>query len=313
MATAATEFLSGDQRHAAPHRCRAWVLVLAVALLLGGCLSTRFIYNQVDWLLVWYLSDVFSLEKDQKKNLKLLVNSNLDYVRTQQLPEYARLLRELEAGASSGTLSVAGLRGSYDEMIGLFDVFLRRLIPDMAGFLGALSDDQVAKFVAKSDEKNEELWDEYGGETADVRLERRVKSAVKNIQRFTGKLDDQQQALVAGHMGRLYDNSNEWIEGRRQWQVDFQALVLERPPRAEFEQRLEKIMLDPNYVDSEVYRQQVEANIDMVFEMLVDLTTTLSDKQRERMSERLLGFAEDFEALAEDAKLNRQMAEREAA
>jgi hypothetical protein len=313
MASMAADFSPGNQRRATPRRHRGWVLVLAAALVLGGCLSTRFIYNQVDWLLVWYLSDVFSLEKEQKKDLRLLVNSNLDFVRTQQLPEYARLLRDLEAGASSGSLSVEQLRGSYDEMIGLFDVFLRQLIPDMAGFLGALNDEQVEKFVAKSDEKNDELWDEYGGETADVRLERRVKSAIKNIQRFTGKLDEQQQVLVEGHIGRLYDNSNEWIEGRRQWQADFQALVLERPPRVEFERRLEKIILDPNYVDSDTYRQQVEANIDIVFAMLVDLTTTLSDKQRERMSERLLGFAEDFEALAEDAKLNQKMAEREAA
>lgn len=311
---AAADTLSGDYRRPSTRvPVRAWVLVLALSLALGGCLSTRFIYNQVDWLLVWYLSDVFSLEKEQKQDLRLVVERNLDWVRTEQLPEYAQLLRELESSASDGSLSVEQLQGQAESMIGLFDVFLRQVIPDMASFLGGLSDEQVADFVAKSEVKNEELWEEYAGATPEKRQERRQKSAVKNIQRFTGKLDDQQQALIAGYMTRMYDNSQEWMQGRRQWQADFQALVLERPPREELERRLEEIVLDPNYTDSEVYRQQVDANTVILFEMLVDLNTTLTDRQRDRMSERLLGFAEDFEALAGDEKLNRKMAEREAA
>jgi hypothetical protein len=313
MATVAVSRSFNQPQPTISVRRRAWVLLIVASLVLGGCLSTRFIYNQIDWLMVWYISDVFSLEKEQKQELRKVVNRNLDWVRTQQLPEYAQLLRELEASASDGTLSVEQLQGQAETMLGLFDTFLRQMIPDMASFLGALSDQQVADFVAKSEVKNEELWEEYAGDTLEARQARRTKSAVKNIQRFTGKLDDQQKELIAGHMTRMYDNSQEWMQGRRQWQADFQALVLERPPRDELEQRLEEIVLNPNYTDTDTYRQQVEANTVIVFEMLVDLTTTLSDKQRDRMSERLLGFAEDFEALAQDEKLNQKMAEREAA
>ncbi len=288
-----------------------WVLV--ATLVLGGCLSTRFIFNQVDWLMVWYLSDVFSLEKEQKKELSQVVNRNLDWVRTEQLPQYAGMLRAVDASIADGSLTVEQLDGEFAQMISMWDVFLRQVIPDMATFLGGLSDEQVADFVSNSEVKNAELWEKYAGETLEKRAERRLKSAIKNLQRFTGKLNDQQVALVASHLDRMYDNSAEWMEGRRQWQVNFQALVLERPPRDQFIARFEAMILDPNAVDSEDYRRKVDANKTILLEMFVDLTTQLDAKQRQRLSQRLNDFADDFDALANDEKLNKKAVEREAA
>jgi uncharacterized membrane protein YkvA (DUF1232 family) len=295
-----------SRRPVGAKRLRPWVVLLLGLVVLAGCLSTRFIYNQIDWLTVWYLSDVFDLRGEQKDELRLIVARNLDWVRTEQLPEYARLLREVDAGAQDGSLSVAQLESHFGEMIAMWDRFLRRVIPDMAYFLGLLDDEQVASFVANSAEKNEELWEEYAGDSAEERLERREKSAIKNLQRFTGRLTDPQRALIRGHLARMYDNSAEWMAGRREWQKNFQALVLERPPQSEFEARLRGMMLDPNAVDSEDYRRQVDANRVILFEMFIDLVASLDAKQRQRLSERLLGFAEDFERLAADPKLNEQ-------
>ena len=312
MANAAIATNSRPLRAGAGKR-RPLLLLLVLALVLGGCLSTRFIFNQVDWLMVWYLSDVFSLEKEQKKALSQVVNRNLDWVRTEQLPQYAEMLRVVDAGINDGSLSVAQLDSQFSQMLSMWDVFLRQVIPDMASFLGDLSDQQVADFVSKSEVKNEELWEEYAGETPEKRVERRLKSAIKNLQRFTGKLNDQQVALVAGHLERMYDNSAEWMQGRRQWQANFQALVLERPPRDQFIARLEAMILDPNAVDSEDYRRKVDANKTILMEMFVDLTGQLDAKQKQRMSQRLNDFADDFDALADDEKLNEKSAEREAA
>ena len=96
----------------------------------------------------------------------------------------------------------------------------------------------------------------------------------------------------------MYDNSEEWLKGRRAWQEDFRALLLERPPQAEFEARLLAISIDPNYVDSPEYRAKVEANQRIVLALMADIIASLDAKQLDRLQRRLNGFARDFDALA---------------
>jgi hypothetical protein len=279
---------------------RAGILltVMLSCLLAAGCISTRFIYNQLDWLIVWYLNDFFSLDAAQEDELRGIVSRNLDWVRTEQLPEYARLLRVIEAEIDDRSLSVDDIDQQFKEMIGLWDAFLRKVTPDAAIFLSALSDAQVADFLTNVEDNNQELWEDYAGESPEKRLERRQKTAIKGFQRFTGRLDARQRELVSGHVARMSDNSVEWLQGRRAWQISFQSLVQERPPPDELQERLLALMLDPNAVDRPEYRRKVEVNQRIVFQMTVDLMQTLNERQRERLSSELLGYATDFDKLA---------------
>ena len=183
----------------------------------------------------------------------------------------------------------------------LFDNFLRHVIPDAVAFLSTLSDAQVEYLLDKLEEENEELADEYSGTSPEQRQRRREKAIVKGMQRFTGKLNSDQKALVSNAVGSMYDNSEEWLEGRRLWQQAFRSLLLERPPKPEFEARLLAISIDPNYVDTPEYRAKVEANQRIVLGLMADLIVALDDAQRKRFQRRMNGFADDFDALAAQA------------
>lgn len=290
--------VAGGLRACRAARLAVLLLIIATA---AGCLSTRFIYNQLDWFITWRISAYFDLEKDQSVQLRETVSRSLDWVRTEQLPEYAALLRSIASEAGTGELTPGRWQAIYDQMIELFDEFLRQVIPDAALFLSMLTDEQVEFLIDKLEEENEELREEYSGRTPEERRRRREKAIIKGLQRFTGKLNGEQRAMVTAAVGSMHDNSEQWLEGRRLWQQAFRELLLERPPLPEFEARLLSISIDPNYVDTPEYRAQVEANQRIVLELMAHIIVSLNDKQRERFQRRLHGFARDFDALAAES------------
>jgi hypothetical protein len=281
---------------------RHFLLPVLLVFVLGGCFSVKFLYNQMDWFTVWYINDLFDLRKDQKEELRSSVERILDWHRTSQLPEYAEFCLQLEKDAA-GTLTpeVIGLR--YDEMIRLWDELLLHAMPEIGDFFLSLDQEQVDDFLVRVEEENEELWAEYGGRTAEERIKRRTRAAIKGTQRLTGKLSRSQKEIVGAYMATLADNAEKWIERRRKWQSEFHALLENRSDESQFRQQLSALMIDPNRFDGPDYRTQVERNRQIVFAMLADVAANLSDRQQAQFNRRLRDFAADFTDLAEMAPL----------
>lgn len=277
-------------------RSKSWLVVL-LCILLSGCSATRFIYNQIDWGIVWYLNGFFSLDEEQEAELDAAVARNLDWHRTTQLPKYARFCRELDE-EFKGEITSEMLSRRYEEIIGFWDEFIRHTVPDVAAFFALLDQEQIDDFLENLDDDNDELWDEYAGETPEVRLQRRERAAIKSTRRVIGRLNDAQKALIREHMGKMRDVAGEWMEGRRVWQAEFVNLIRTRPPEPGFTERLTDLMLNPNQFDAPEYRRKVEYNKHVVLEMTVALLEQMDDEQRTRLSKRLWRYARDFEVLS---------------
>jgi hypothetical protein len=272
-------------------------LVFLLCILLAACSATRLVYNQLDWGVVWYLNGFFSLDDKQETALRDAVMRNLEWHRTTQLPEYARYLRELDREMGSEPTPEM-LEARYWEAVGFWDEIVLHTVPDVAAFFALLSDEQIDDFLENLDDDNSELWDEYAGETPEMRIERRENAAIKNARRVIGSLDDEQEELIRTHIRRMIDNANEWMIGRRIWQIEFVALIRERPPEPEFSERLTDLMLKPNQFDTLEYREKVATNRRIVMELVADLVAHMNEEQRVRLSERLMDYSRDFEILS---------------
>lgn len=277
------------------------LLPAVLCLLLTGCLSTRFVFNQLDWVISWRLNALFSLDQSQEERLRESVARNLDWVRTEQIPAYANLLLSVDQDVNSGNFSPATVETHYQAVIRLWDDFLRHVIPDAAEFLAGLSPEQVDDFIANLEENNEELWKDYAGSTPAQRQRSREKMIVKNVQRFTGRLGRDQKALIAGYVARMHDNSEEWMAGRQRWQQEFRTLLLEYPPADVYAERLLALGLNPNEADASDYRRRVDENRSLVFQMFTALVQSLTDKQRGRLTRQLNELASDLNAIAAES------------
>ncbi|MDP2324334.1 MAG: hypothetical protein Q8N51_09930, partial [Gammaproteobacteria bacterium] len=71
---------------------RLTLTIVLLALFLGGCV-VRVVYNQLDWLTLWYVDDYFDLDGTQKAEAGKLIASTLAWHRSSQLPHYVALSR----------------------------------------------------------------------------------------------------------------------------------------------------------------------------------------------------------------------------
>lgn len=271
--------------------------ILLLCIFLAGCSATRVVYNKLDWILVWYISDFFTLNDAQEEKFEAVVEHNLEWHRRDQLPKYAQFLREIERDFSADVVTLEMLERHYARFMVLWDEFIVQTTPDMAGFFRTLSQEQVNEFIANLEESNQELWEEYAGKTQEERQERRQKSSIKGIERFFGRLSVEQKELILTYQASLHDVSLEWMASRRQWQQDFHDLIVERPSEPEFSDRMMRLMLEPNNDDSVEYRQHVQENRRTIMFMMVALSADLTDKQRKRFSKSLKKNARNFEIL----------------
>jgi hypothetical protein len=285
------------RRNSGRTRFRPWVILLAACLLLTGCSAARIVYNQLDWVIVWYLNGYFSLNEQQEDQLRESVSRNLEWHRKTQLPEYAKFARKLDQDLH-GVMTKEDLDQYYATMIELWDAFMVQSMPDVSAFFLSLDQEQIDEFIENLEENNQELWDDFAGETPAERTERRGKQAIKGFKRAIGRLSDDQKELVLSYTRNMHDVSGEWMASRRAWQADFHSLLRNRPPEPEFNERLFVLMMQPNQQDDEDYRVKVEENRAMVFSMFLALIDSLDDQQRNRLSKRLLQFSRDFELLA---------------
>ncbi len=76
-------------------RLRIFVLVSLLASL-AGC-SNSFVYNQLDWLIPWYLGDYVDLNREQQRAFKDQLRELLRWHRSEELARYVELLDGIEA------------------------------------------------------------------------------------------------------------------------------------------------------------------------------------------------------------------------
>ncbi len=288
---------SGDRVTTGPGPCRMrWgrrlALAATLALVLGGC-TAGFVYNRLDWVVSWYVNGVVSLDGPQERQLKDIVRRTLQWHRETQIPAYLDLLQQIER-ESAEPVTAQSLERHYQTTTIMMEDFLRRVVPEAAALLRTLSVEQVAELQQNLEEQNEELWEEYGGTTPAIRQKRRNRSAVRVMQRFTGRLAGSQRALIETHLAQMHDVSEQWLERRRHWQDRFVALLRDRPPEPDFAVALLDMALNPNQFDTPDYRERVESNRAVIMVMLAELVNSLGERQRGRLQRKLRGYAEDL-------------------
>jgi len=272
--------------------------ILLLCLLFTGCSATRIVYNHLDWILVWTIGDFFTLDDGQEDWLEAAVRRNIEWHRRDQLPKYAQLLRGIEQDAASGTVTPDRLEGYYARFIVLWDEFIVHTTPDVTAFFRMLSQAQIDGFIDNLEKSNRELWEKYAGTTPRDRRRKRQDAAIEWLERAVGRLSGEQKELVRSYLASLHDVSSDWMTGRRQWQQDFRSLVIERPSEPEFDNRMMRLLLEPDRNDSPEYKRLVAENRRTVMTMIAALHAELTDRQRNRLIERLKKFARNFEILA---------------
>jgi hypothetical protein len=120
---------------------------------------------------------------------------------------------------------------------------------------------------------------------------------VDHLEGWIGSLEREQRAAIAEFYAGLPDLSDEALGERRYRQGEILAMVRTKAPRAEIEARLKRLLVDTDSWRRPEYIEKLAVRERKTFELLGALSSTLTDRQRLALQERIQGFVRDVATL----------------
>lgn len=274
------------------------VLLTAVALL-SACSLVRLAYENAEWLIVRWADQHLQLDHEQEAALRLRLQAAIETHREELLPETILFLRALTIAVEQ-SLSPAETRCAIRWSQSLYRRTARLLLPLAAETLTALSPEQIDYLGTRIEEKDREFRDEYLQGTTDQRFSRRAEKIVERLEKWNGELSEPQAQIVFRRTVGLPDTAPAWYRYRGARQTWLLASLRAGADSATIQGILDDWWVTQRDVP-ESLRRDVETFLDGFAVMISSLDRSLESWQRQRVTGRLSGIADDLtELLPED-------------
>lgn len=276
------------------------LLLLSAALLAACSTGTRLAYNHLDTLARWEAGKYVDLTAEQRTAFDAEFRPVWAWHRRSELPRYAAELRAIARQLAAGNPDRAAIDRFGDEIESYGDAVADRIRPGLARLLARLDDAQVEKLLADRRQAFDKSFRKQHGRTLEQRREKEQDEREDGVATWIGPLNPAQKALLAANIADdvtrgAFDVEQVRIERNRQ--LDRLAALLAQRRQPDFESRI-KVFENP---DDPAMRRDGEALRERSRAQLAALSAAMDAAQREHLRRRLLGFAEDFAALAAES------------
>ncbi len=270
-------------------------LVLIAAVLLSGC-SIKLVYNNLDRFVRWQVSDYIDLDDNQRRYLNQEVKRLLAWHRSNHLPLYSDFMLKLPVQLSD-TVTPSTLRGVFEQFTVWADEVESEGMPLAVNLLASLTDEQIAELPARLEESNRDIEKDE----IDLDLEEAQAAWSKDLEdtmrRFTGRLNDEQVALIERRATAYQPERALWADYRRRWQEALLDLLEDRQSTG-FDVRFRTLVAARETYYGEEYTRISGENEQLSLEVVAAVLSNLSEKQSRRFAESLTELGEDFAELA---------------
>ena len=278
------------------------VFLAAAAVVLAACNATGLLYSNIAFaysnaapMLTWAVDDYVDLSDGQKDWVRERWTRLLAWHRTRELPEYRRMLAAFESSLDGG-LTVDEVRGVHRELRAHYNRVLDQVLPHMADLLLQLDAEQVEGLERKFAEDNLKVAKEAGTD-ADKRRDRGIRRTMDHLEAWSGSLEASQRELVAARLRALPDVGAERMADRRYRRSQTLALIRAKPDREAMIAGLKRLLVDTQTWRSPDYVRRLQERDTRNFEMLSELSMTLTPEQRAHLHRRVRGYIADINTL----------------
>lgn len=278
---------------------KTFVAILCATLLLSGC-SSKWAYNNVDWLLYWYVDDYIELEKAQKSLLDGKVEQWHIWHRQEELVQYKQQLLDLKTQINQGNLTAEQWQMEFAKGSDHWKRFRAEIVPELSVLAVDLSDQQIEQLFNTLEKENIEEQQERDEESLEERIADAKKRLQKQVKEQVGKLSSQQKEILDGYMPRFQSTFDMWLSYRRLVQSKSKELMLNRNNLADFSEQLSNLLLNPEQLRTEQHKAAIEHNSALFGEMLSEIQATLSKKQYKHLNNEIDDLIDDITDLIED-------------
>jgi hypothetical protein len=272
-------------------RIRYIFLLLPLALL-GAC-SNTFVYNQLDWLIPWYLDDYVDLTRDQRRDLKAELRELLQWHRSEELASYVVILDQIEADLQQ-PVTAARVEGWANEAVSAYERIEERTLPLLFELGRDLSDEQMAEFIDNLERGQRELEEEYLERSDEEYITDAREGLEENLGDFMGRLTAEQKQVIAAAAVSLQRFDFAWLEERQLWLARFSELLQREPG---WEEAVMEAHRTRDQNRSEAYLAIYNHNAVIINQTIAEVLNLRTEKQDARISREIEDVRRDLRKL----------------
>jgi len=277
-------------------------LVIAFSFLLSAC-SSSFVYNNLDWLLYWYLDDYITLTSEQKSQLDRRVETWQAWHRTVELPKYQQQINQLRSQLQTGPLDQEAWLSVFNEVQQSAKHLREKIAPELAVMAQSLSPEQVDDLLSEWQENTTKRADRRANTSPEKRLAERQKERIAEVEDNIGTLTLEQQDFLRDHIKQLSSTSEYRTAYQYRLQLIVKNLFDNRPSNTtdhHFNNKLSDLIINPNQYKSAEHLAISEQNKVIYSQMMTELNRTLSDKQQQKLDTSLVELTQLMQSLMKD-------------
>jgi len=275
---------------------------LVLCGLLAGC-TTSFTYNQLDWLIPWYVDGYVDLTRDQKKTLKAELEPFLSWHRNEEIELYIDILDEIEAGIAS-PLTATQVLMWIEDIVGAAERTELNMLAVGLQFGETLSDGQMQEFVDSLWERQREYEEEFLGRI-DEEYTRDNYDNLKNIiVKFIGKMSAAQKILLRTAAAELCRFDRPWLEDSEEWLLELEPLLQRN---AGWQAEVENAFLARKVNRSPEFSECIDKNYRVISQALANVLNQASEAQKKRMVREIEDYRTQFQRIIQSGEEQRPL------
>lgn len=275
------------------------LLFCALSIFLTGC-GSKFAYNNIDWLMYWYIDDYVELDKTQKKLLDGHVAQWMTWHRQDELTEYKTQLEQIKLQVSQDNVSAQQWEQHFNNAKQHWVRFRDHISPELARLAPSLTDEQVNALFAELDKENLKRIEDRLDDNFEKRLKKNIKNTQENAREFIGKLSLEQKNIIESFTDDFQSSFDLWIAYRQRIQSAAHEMLLNERKEAHFKAKFLALLSHPETYQDDKLAQISTHNNQVYASMLAALTTSLSPKQKRKAMDELQDIIDDISDLQED-------------
>lgn len=267
-------------------------------LFAAGCSTLRVGYGHADSVAGWMANDYFDLNPDQREGFGQRFERLHAWHRQEELPEYARLLQDMQQRVQRGLQET--------DVLWLIDGFKRgyariaaRGAPDAATLLATLTPEQIDNFRRQLDKDNRKfLRENRSTESETERRKAAEQRTLGQVRDWVGRLSPEQENRMRAMLKTLPLTDQLRHEDRLRRQREFLALLEQRNNPVQFQRRLRTWLEQWEAGRSEAQSRLFEESWKKRAEFYAAVERMLTTEQRAHLLRRLQDYIDDFRELA---------------
>jgi len=274
--------------------------VVFLSFLLSSCSSIQLGYNQIDYLLKWWIDDYVDFTTEQSQMYDQAFPLIGKKHRQEELPKALQFMRQIRAKLEQPLQIVDGVNIVKD--IKSFSRTSINLLQDDAVTLAlTFQPKQFTNLENAFAKSNKKYQNDFLKGTSEDRLEKRVEKIIERTESFSGNLSKSQKIQIK-EIAREYLLDTELIYQTRLYKQQFilktlKKIAQDQPPPAQAKMIINQFLNEIEY-GSTPEQKEFEKKRDLHSSIiLVKITELFDEQQRKKTQAKIRSWEQDLQKL----------------